>query len=161
MSDIPLLVPRHPGALPALRGVTPMRIQPLFALLCSTACLIPAGCGDGAAGQGQAGKRPNWAERRWKGVVSAKDLVVEWVHDGTGWLLGKDQVDIELDGEVLPYGDGHVACYKIRVSDGDNTFETRTEWADCDPNGVPTEESIDEFRAAIEDIKSKIRRLQD
>jgi hypothetical protein len=53
-----------------------------------------------------------------------------------------------------------VADFKIVVTNGTNTFDTVAKDVPCDSNGIPTEESVDALKAAVENIKAKIKRLQ-
>lgn len=99
----------------------------------------------------------------WLGYASVVDDVVGFVHDGTGWLLNKNQVEVEKQSEIRKSAnskEGYIADYSITVSNGDNSFSTVAKDVPCDRDGIPTESSIERIRMAVEDIKAKIKRLQ-
>ena len=126
------------------------RSIPLFVIF--AALVFAPGCDRDPA----TGKR---APKPWLGIPTALETVIEVVHEGTGWVLGKNDVSIEA-GEVRSDGSGYVADMKITVANSDSTFSTTAKDVPCDAHGIPTEESVDEIRAAAEDIKSKIKRMQ-
>jgi hypothetical protein len=96
------------------------------------------------------------------GIPSVTKDVIEWINASTNWVLNKNQVSVSKVSDVRPSStaDSGVADFKIVVTNGLNTFDTVAKDVPCDANGIPTEESVDVMRTAVEDIKSKIRRLQ-
>ncbi|MFP6856155.1 MAG: hypothetical protein VCA73_02685 [Roseibacillus sp.] len=103
---------------------------------------------------------PGDAAKNWLGLSSATEKVIELLHKGTGWVLGKNQVKIEKNGEIREVEDGYRADFNITVTNGESTFSTTATGVPCDKNGVPTEESVDKLQEAVEDIKDKVKRLQ-
>jgi hypothetical protein len=117
-----------------------------------------AGC-DG----GKSSSTPRPARTGWLGFSSTAQHIVEWLHEGTGWVLNKSQVSVVKEGEVRAVtgaSHSHVADFKITVTKGNNTFETTARDVPCDKDGIPTEESVTKLREAVEVIKDKIKRLQ-
>jgi hypothetical protein len=99
----------------------------------------------------------------WLGYASVVEDVVEFIHDGTGRLLNKNQVRVERVGsvrEVVNQDGLYVADYRITVTESDNSFSTTASDVPCDKDGIPTDASVDRIREAVEEIKRKIDRLQ-
>jgi hypothetical protein len=99
----------------------------------------------------------------WLGIPSAINYIVNALHDGTGWLLNKSQVSIKKSGDIRPSETGAGAWeadFQITVEYGNESFETTAQNIPCDQDGIPTEASIDRLRTAVEDIKTKMKRLQ-
>ncbi len=101
----------------------------------------------------------------WLGIPSAVNQVIVLLHDGTGWLLNKSQVSVKKASEVrAPASDTEdeewTADFHITVQFGGETFETTAKDVPCDRDGIPTEAAVDRLRAAVEDIKAKMKRLQ-
>jgi hypothetical protein len=88
--------------------------------------------------------------------------VVEQVNEGTNWILNKGQVSIAKVGDVRAgaTAETFVADFSISVTNGTNSFETTAKGVPCDADGIPTEESITKLREAVEEIKAKIKKLQ-
>jgi hypothetical protein len=88
--------------------------------------------------------------------------VVQWVNEGTNWVLSMNQVSVSKVSDVRKTGirGAAVADFKIVVTNGTNTFDTIAKDVPCDNYGIPTEKSVDALKAAVEDIKAKIKRLQ-
>jgi hypothetical protein len=98
----------------------------------------------------------------WLGTASACKQVVEMVNEGTNWVLNKNQVSVVKVSDVRPSSSTgrFVADFKIGVTNGTNSFETVAKEVPCDKDGIPTEESVGRLREAVEEIKAKIKRLQ-
>ncbi len=77
-------------------------------------------------------------------------------------MLDRNQVKVVKVSEVRSTHaiDSFVAEFQITVNNGTNSFETIARDVACDTNGIPTEESVVKLREAVEDIKAKIKRLQ-
>lgn len=101
--------------------------------------------------------------QKLSGYTSVVQNVVELIHDGTGWVLNKNQVKVEQKSPVrvssISSG-GYVADYTITVIRGDNSFSSIATDLPCDKGGNLTDVSVDLIREAVEDIKSKIDRFQ-
>ena len=87
------------------------------------------------------------------------------IHDGTGWLLNKSEVSVKKVGNIRPTNgnvtsESFLADYQIAVSYGGESFETTATDVPCDRDGIPTEASVERLRVAVEDIKQKMKRLQ-
>lgn len=103
------------------------------------------------------------ASSQWLGIPSAVNQVIVFLHDGTGWLLNKSEVTVKKSGEVQSVdatSNEWVADFMISVHFGGETFETTAKDVPCDNDGIPTEAAIDRLRASVEDIKAKMKRLQ-
>ena len=99
----------------------------------------------------------------WLGIPSAVNQVIIALHDGTGWLLNKSEVTVKKSGDtraVEPASNEWVADFLISVHFGGETFETTAKDVPCDSDGIPTEAAVDRLRTSVEDIKSKMKRLQ-
>jgi hypothetical protein len=127
------------------------------------ATVLLTGCGGSDAGSKPGGgSSSGGGGGGWLGIPSACKSVVEWVNEGTNWVLNKNQVSIAKVGEVRPVAstDTFIADFKIAVTNGTNSFETIAKEVSCDKDGIPTENSLTKLREAVEDIKAKIKRLQ-
>jgi hypothetical protein len=126
------------------------------------AASLLAGCGGSPVENGTGASSPAGGNFGWFGIPSAVKLVIETVHEGTGWVLNKSEVSVALVGEPRPAGDSDtfIADFRITVAHGPNSFETTAKDVPCDKDGIPTEESVTKLREAVEDIKVKIKRLQ-
>jgi len=99
----------------------------------------------------------------WLGIPSAVNQVIVFLHDGTGWLLNKSEVTVKKSGDVRSVestSQERVADFLISVHFGGETFETTAKDVPCDTDGIPTEAAVDRLRSAVEDIKAKMKRLQ-
>ena len=98
----------------------------------------------------------------WLGMTSVVKDVVQLVNAGTNWVLSLNQVKVSKVSDVRKTGitGAAVADFKIEVTNGTNTFDTVAKDVPCDNYGIPTEKSVDALKAAVEDIKAKIKRLQ-
>jgi len=117
---------------------------------------VPSGAVKGGGGAGGS------SSSLWMGIPSVTKDVIVWINAGTNWVLNKNQVSVSKVSDVRPGSteDSTVADFKIVVTNGLNTFDTVATDVPCDAKGIPTEESVDTIRTAVEDIKDKIRRLQ-
>jgi hypothetical protein len=100
----------------------------------------------------------------WLGIPSAVNQVIVFLHDGTGWLLNKSEVTVKKSGDVRAVTDTSkewVADFLISVEFGGEAFETTAKDVPCDTDGIPTEAAVDRLRTSVEDIKAKMKRLQD
>jgi hypothetical protein len=102
------------------------------------------------------------APASWLGISSAVNQVIVCLHEGTGWLLNKSEVSVKKAGDVRSFNSSNdwVADYQISVRYGGETFETTAKDVPCDKDGIPTEAAVDRLRLAVEDIKAKMKRLQ-
>lgn len=123
---------------------------------------VAAGCGRDTV-PSNAGGTGGGSASLWMGIPSVTKDVIEWINASTNWVLNKNQVSVSKVSDVRPGSDDDstVADFKIVVTNGLNTFDTVAKSVPCDANGIPTEESVDAIRTAVEDIKAKIRRLQE
>ncbi|MDX1930618.1 MAG: hypothetical protein SFV81_29105 [Pirellulaceae bacterium] len=99
----------------------------------------------------------------WLGIPSAVNQVIVFLHEGTGWILNKSEVTVKKFGDVRSSestSNEKVADFLISVHFGGETFETTAKDVPCDNDGIPTEAAIDRLRSSVEDIKAKMRRLQ-
>lgn len=128
--------------------------------LLSLTCL--AGCDNGTAPTPSAKPVTSVPRSNWLGLPSAVNQVVHLLHEGTGWILNKSQVDVSKVGGVRKgaKADSHLADFQVKVTKGDQSFETTIRDVPCDGDGIPTEEAVTKLREAVENIKAKIRRLQ-
>lgn len=138
-------------------------IRPLFSrfLLVFGLCVFfVLGCDKGASSPAN-NAAP--AATPWLGIPSAINQVIVFLHEGTGWLLDKSEVKIKKLNDVRKVGavsNELVADFSISVHFGDETFETTAKDVPCDNDGIPTEAAVDRLRIAVEDIKAKMKRLQ-
>ena len=99
----------------------------------------------------------------WMGIPSAVNQVIVSLHDGTGWLLNKSEVTVKKSGDVRLGETEEKECladFLISVHFSGETFETTAKDVPCDRDGIPTEAAVDRLRISVEDIKSKMKRLQ-
>ena len=99
----------------------------------------------------------------WLGIPSAVNHVIVYLHDGTGWILNKSEVAVKKAGEVRSVESNskeRVADFLISVHFGGETFETTAKEVPCDNDGIPTEAAVERLRSSVEDIKRKMKRLQ-
>ncbi len=96
----------------------------------------------------------------WLGIPSAVNKVIVMLHEGTGMLLNKSEVEIKKLGVVQPIADGWQAEFSIKVEYGGESFETTAPDVPCDELGIPTEASVERIRTAVEEIKDKMSRFQ-
>lgn len=97
----------------------------------------------------------------WLGIPSAVNQIVVLLHEGTGWLLNKSDVAVKKVSDVeAAASDTMQADFQITVRIGGETFETTAKDVPCDKDGIPTEAAVDRLRTAVEDIKTKLKRLQ-
>ncbi|MBL8889407.1 MAG: hypothetical protein JNL67_05480 [Planctomycetaceae bacterium] len=132
--------------------------RPLIVLVLGISSLL--GCENGAA-PAQPSAAP--VTTPWLGIPSAINQVIVFLHEGTGWLLDKSEVSVKKSSEVRKTADDSselVADFQISVKFGDETFETTAKDVPCDNDGIPTEAAVERLRTAVEDIKSKMKRLQ-
>jgi hypothetical protein len=133
--------------------------QQLFVL----SLLIPFSGGCGQPGGSSSIAANSSAPVPWLGIPSAVNQVIIALHDGTGWLLNKSQVAIRKAGDVRVIetnGDQCLADFHVSVQFAGETFETTAKDVPCDKDGIPTEAAIDRLRHSVEDIKTKMKRLQ-
>lgn len=88
--------------------------------------------------------------------------MIRGIHNGTGWLLDKDNLKIE--NKVVREDEGspsnYVGDFHISVLHKENSFATTAKDVPCDKNGIPTEDALERLNEAIDEIKSEIRMLQ-
>lgn len=99
----------------------------------------------------------------WLGIPSAVNQVIVFLHEGTGWLLNKSEVAVKKSSEVRSVESTSQECvadFLISVHLGGETFETTARDVPCDHDGIPTEAAVDRLRTSVEDIKAKMKRLQ-
>lgn len=101
----------------------------------------------------------------WWAVVLANvqrtsGSAIEVVHDGTGWILGKNKVEIEQIGELEEIDGKRLAEFKISVTRSDESFSANIEKIECDELGLPTEQSQEKMSEAVEKIKTMLDKLQ-
>ncbi len=99
----------------------------------------------------------------WLGIPSAVNQVIVFLHEGTGWILNKSEVTVRKSSDVRSSdttSNEMVADFLISVHFGGETFETTAKDVPCDNDGIPTEAAVDRLRASVEDIKTKMKRLQ-
>ncbi len=99
----------------------------------------------------------------WLGIPSAVNQVIIFLHDGTGWLLNKSEVIVKKSGDVRnvePTSNEWMADFLISVHFGGETFETTARDVPCDRDGIPTKAAVDRLRTSVEDIKTKMKKLQ-
>lgn len=101
----------------------------------------------------------------WWAVVLANvqrtsGSAIEAVHDGTGWVLGKNKVDIEQIGELAEIDGKRLAEFKITVTRSDESFSANIEKIECDELGLPTEQSQEKMNEAVDKIKAMLDKLQ-
>lgn len=132
-----------------------LRLQQLTILLCAFA--VFGGCDAPVTNKAVSNPAP------WMGIPSAVNQVIVSLHDGTGWLLNKSEVTVKKSGDVR-FGETSekecLADFLISVHVGGETFETTAKDVPCDKDGIPTEAAVDRLRTSVEDIKSKMKRLQ-
>lgn len=131
------------------------RLQPLTIVLCGIA--IFGGCDQPVVNKAVSNPA------RWMGISSAVSQVIVSLHDGTGWLLNKSEVTVKKSGDVRLGEASENECladFLISVHVGGETFETTAKDVPCDRDGIPTEAAVDRLRTSVEDIKSKMKRLQ-
>ena len=131
------------------------RLHQLTIIFC--AVVIFGGCDQPIANKAVSNPSP------WMGIPSAVNQVIVSLHDGTGWLLNKSEVTVKKSGDVRLGETSENDCladFLISVRFGGETFETTAKDVPCDKDGIPTEAAIDRLRTSVEDIKSKMKRLQ-
>ena len=99
----------------------------------------------------------------WLGIPSAVNQVIVFLHDGTGWILNKSEVTVKKSSNVRSTESTSkelVADFLVSVHFGGETFETTAKDVPCDRDGIPTEAAVDRLRTSVEDIKAKMKRLQ-
>lgn len=94
-------------------------------------------------------------------AAESSGWALQQVHNGTGWLLGKNQVKIEQIGQVRLSGDdSYVADFRITVSRTDESFTSEVKDVACDEFGIPNESSQIKFNEAVDKIKKMLDALQ-
>jgi len=101
----------------------------------------------------------------WWGIVLSNvqrttGSALEVIHDGTGWALGKNTIQIEQVGELQEVDGKRVAEFRISVSRSDESFAANIENIECDELGLPTEQSQEKMNEAVEKIKTMLDKLQ-
>jgi hypothetical protein len=140
-------------------GASPAHVLLLGGLALAT--LAGSGCSGGTLAANAPGA--NVAPAGWLGIPSAINYIVNGLHEGTGWLLNKSQVSIKKVGEVRTLeseSDAWEADFQIAVEFGNESFETTAKSVPCDQDGIPTEASVDRLKNSVEEIKAKMKRLQ-
>lgn len=140
----------------------------LVAILCTTLSVTLFGCGSGGptAGSGNASaSADSEGGVSWWGIVLSNvqrttGSALEVIHDGTGWALGKNTIQIEQVGELQEADGKRVAEFRISVSRSDESFAANIENIECDELGLPTEQSQEKMNEAVEKIKTMLDKLQ-
>lgn len=101
----------------------------------------------------------------WMTVVQAAGEAAGWtleaIHDGSGWMLGKNHLSIEQSGEVRQVGSGlYVTNYVVTVSRSKENFSTKIMDLPCDEFGIIDETSQVKFNETVEKIKKMLDRTQ-
>ena len=137
-----------------------------LAMLLIVFALTMVGCGEGDSDSvtdhkvGYKSKIP-WWQIVINAVGEAGGWVLEKAHDGTGWLLGKNKVDIEQMGKVRHLDNGtYEADYRIVVNRNEERFTSEVTGITCDEFGIPTDVSQDKFNEAVDKIKRMLDNLQ-
>jgi len=133
--------------------------------------LVIAGAGCDSEKREEAPKTPSTSEHTkhrppakksspWNLVMTAVaqsvQVALEYTHDGTGWLLGKNQINIERVGEVRQQSDGtYMADFKISVLTSNESFLSDISNIACDEFGIPSEPSQEK----IAEVAGKIKQL--
>ena len=131
----------------------------LGACLLATSLMI--GCGGGGGnGSGQAQSDSSWWGLVMGQVRVASGNALESIHDGTGWMLGKNMVKIEQVGEFEELDGKRMATFRVTVSRSDESFSADIEEIECDELGIPTEQSQDKMDEAVQKIKEMLDKLQ-
>ena len=142
--------------------------QPLrnWAALPLLALAVCCGCGDSTsrppAGPAPAaqGSSDGWWSLVLGQVRTSGGYAVEFVHDGTGWILGKNQIQIEQVGDIEERDGKRLARFQVTVSRADESFKTTIENIECDELGIPTEQAQAKMDEAVEKIKAMLDKLQ-
>jgi hypothetical protein len=140
-------------------GLSPLRVLLLAGLALATVAW--SGCSGGTPAANAPGA--NTVPTGWLGIPSAINYIVNGLHEGTGWLLNKSQVSIKKVGDVRTLDtetDAWEADFQIAVQYGNESFETTAKSVPCDQDGIPTEASVDRLKNSVEEIKAKMKRLQ-
>lgn len=140
-------------------GSSPVRAMLLGGLALAT--VVWSGCSGGTQDANVPGS--NAVPAGWLGIPSAINYIVNGLHEGTGWLLNKSQVSIKKVGDVRPLDAETGVCeadFLIAVEYGNESFETTAKSVPCDQDGIPTEASVDRLKTSVEEIKAKMKRLQ-
>lgn len=140
-------------------GSPPSRALLLGGLALAT--VVWSGCSGGTPDASAPGS--NAVPAGWLGIPSAINYIVNGLHEGTGWLLNKSQVSIKKVGDVRPVdadAGAWEADFQIAVEYGNESFETTARNVPCDQDGIPTEASVDRLKTSVEEIKAKMKRLQ-
>lgn len=151
----------HAGDVIIFIAVTPMnrfQFTQLALLLASHA--FATGCDKVAT---PASSNATASPAPWLGIPSAVHQVIVCLHDGTGWWLNKSEVTVKKASDVRTVEATSRECvadFQITVHFGGETFETTAKDVPCDNDGIPTEAAVDRLRASVEDIKTKMKRLQ-
>jgi hypothetical protein len=131
-----------------------------IAVICVSAFPFLVGCDSGTGAKPVPASRSG-SNSGWLGIPSTVGQVIQMLHDSTGWILNKSQVSVVQIGKVRQIdSESHVAEFRITVTHGGSSFETVAKDVPCDKDGIPTENSVTKLREAVEDIKAKIKRLQ-
>lgn len=159
----------HPRANrnPPIRVCQHMQRSAAIALVCvcSIFALSFVGCGSSESTTPAGASAPAASGNSWWGGVlvnvnRATGQALEVIHDGTGWVLGKNKVEIEQVGEVKEVEGKRLAEFKITVSRSDESFAANIENIECDELGLPTDQSQEKMNEAVEKIKTMLDKLQ-
>ena len=125
--------------------------------------LALAGCGGAEAtpaAEATAVASGSWWTAVMGRVGAATGGTLELVHDGTGWLLGKNEVTIDQVGEFEVIEGRKHATYRVTVARADESFSSQIEAVECDDLGIPTEQSQAKMDEAVRKIKAMLDRLR-
>ena len=141
------------------------RLQYVLASLCiaALACWLP-GCATESATPTEVTAPLSLGGSWWGGVLTkatrSTGLALEVIHDGTGWLLGKNKVEIEQIGDVEQIDGKRLAKFKITVAQSSESYSANIDQIECDEFGLPTEQSQEKMSEAVEKIKVMLGKLQ-
>ena len=100
----------------------------------------------------------------WNGVLAratrSSGLALEAIHDGTGWLLGKNKVEIEQVGDANLVDGKRLAKFEITVARSSESYSAIIDEIECDELGLPTEQSIEKMNEVVTKIKEMLDKLQ-
>jgi hypothetical protein len=110
----------------------------------------------------------SWVERAIREAAEGLRWTLERIHEGTGWLLGKDKakvkVVVERISDVRKTEDGaYEADFNIKVTspDGSTTFDRATlKGVRVNKDGVPLEQDQARFKETVEKIKEILSKIQ-
>jgi hypothetical protein len=86
--------------------------------------------------------------------------IVQWVEEGTGIDIERGDVKIENRGvRKDASGGAHISDFGIAVTYRKTQFASTSKDIPCSAEGIPTEEGNRRIKAAVEEIKTRIRAM--